>query len=72
VPERERWDSGLGSAGDRAVTVVQFDDFDDDPEEWNDEEAWGDDFDCGMDRYGNCGKAGSEECDWECPYEPQN
>ena len=26
------------------------------------------DFDCGMDRHGNCGKAGSEECDWECPY----
>lgn len=25
-------------------------------------------FDCGMDRRGNCGKAGSEECDWECPY----
>lgn len=25
-------------------------------------------FDCGMDRHGNCGKAGSEECDWECPY----
>lgn len=24
-------------------------------------------FDCGMDRHGNCGKAGSEECDWECP-----
>jgi hypothetical protein len=26
------------------------------------------DFDCGMDRHGFCGKAGSEECDWECPY----
>ena len=25
-------------------------------------------FDCGMDRDGNCGKAGSEECDWACPY----
>ena len=23
------------------------------------------DFDCGMDRHGNCGKAGSEECDWD-------
>ena len=22
-------------------------------------------FDCAMDRHGNCGKAGSEECDWE-------
>ena len=27
-----------------------------------------DDFDCGMDSRGNCGKAGSEECEWECPY----
>lgn len=26
------------------------------------------DFDCGQDRHGNCGKAGSEECDFECPY----
>jgi len=26
------------------------------------------DFDCGKDRNGNCGKAGSEECDFECPY----
>ena len=27
-----------------------------------------DEFDCGMDRNGNCGNAGSEECDFECPY----
>jgi hypothetical protein len=25
-------------------------------------------FDCHMDRNGFCGKAGSEECDFECPY----
>ena len=25
------------------------------------------DFDCHMDRHGNCGKAGSEECEFECP-----
>ncbi len=25
-------------------------------------------FDCAMDRTGACGKAGSEECDFECPY----
>jgi len=37
-------------------------DIDDEPES-DDEE-----FDCGMDRHGNCGKAGSEECDFECPY----
>ena len=27
-----------------------------------------DDFDCGMNIQGDCGKTGSEECDWECPY----
>ena len=25
-------------------------------------------FDCAMDRRGSCGKAGSEECEFECPY----
>lgn len=25
-------------------------------------------FDCGMDRHGGCGKAGSEECEFECPF----
>lgn len=29
------------------------------------EEDWP--FDCSMDRNGMCGKAGSEECDFECP-----
>jgi hypothetical protein len=24
--------------------------------------------DCGMDASGHCSKAGSEECDWECPF----
>lgn len=24
--------------------------------------------DCGMDRHGDCGKAGSEECEMGCPY----
>ena len=27
-----------------------------------------DSFDCHMDRNGACGKAGSEECEFECPY----
>jgi len=26
-----------------------------------------DDFDCGMMPDGYCSKAGSEECDWQCP-----
>lgn len=25
------------------------------------------DFECGMMRDGQCTKAGSEECDWDCP-----
>jgi len=34
----------------------EYDDFDDDEF-----------FDCAMDRSGQCDKAGSEECDFECP-----
>lgn len=36
-------------------------------DDWDD----GADFDfddCGMDGNGYCSKAGSEECDWDCPY----
>jgi hypothetical protein len=40
----------------------EADDLDDGPEE----DEW--EFDCGMGRDGLCGKAGSEECDFECPY----
>jgi hypothetical protein len=36
-----------------------------DPDYEEDEE---DTFDCGMGRDGLCGKAGSEECDFLCPY----
>lgn len=25
-------------------------------------------FDCGLMPDGGCSKAGSEECDWECPF----
>jgi len=32
----------------------------------DDDENWP--FDCHMGRDGLCGKAGSEECDFECPY----
>lgn len=40
-------------------------DFDDDePDDDFDDE---DNFDCGMTPDGQCMKAGSEECDWECP-----
>lgn len=44
----------------------QYDDWEDDPDEWSDggEEF----FDCGATPDGGCTKAGSEECDWECPY----
>lgn len=33
--------------------------------DWDDEEDFP--FDCHMDRNGQCGKTGSEECDFECP-----
>jgi hypothetical protein len=28
-------------------------------------------FDCGMDKDGACSMAGSEDCDFECPYRAQ-
>jgi hypothetical protein len=34
----------------------------------DDEEDEFEAFDCHMDRNGYCGKAGSEECEFECPY----
>lgn len=46
------------------------DDFDDDDIELGDEPDWQDEweeFDCHMDRSGQCGMAGSEDCDFECP-----
>lgn len=36
----------------------------DDPEWEEDEDEF---FDCHMDRSGQCGMAGSEECEFECP-----
>lgn len=38
--------------------------YDDDPRDWDEED--GDDEDCGLMPDGQCLKAGSEECDWEC------
>lgn len=42
---------------------------DDYENEWDsyDDEFDYDSQDCHMDENGNCGKAGSEECDWHCP-----
>jgi hypothetical protein len=40
--------------------------YDDDPRDW-DEEDGDDDFDCHLGPDGQCGAAGSEMCDWECP-----
>lgn len=37
-----------------------FDDEDPEEDDWE--------FDCGLDREGYCHKAGSEQCDFECPY----
>jgi hypothetical protein len=46
---------------ERIPPQEEFDDWDDDGEE----EEW--EFDCAMGRDGQCDKAGSEECDFECP-----
>lgn len=45
-------------------------DFYETDDEWEGVENGGDEleFDCGMDSRGWCRKAGSEECDFECPY----
>lgn len=32
------------------------------------DERYYENYDCGMGADGQCSKAGSEECDWECPY----
>jgi len=40
--------------------------YDDDPRDW-DEEDGDDDFDCHLRPDGQCGAAGSEMCDFECP-----
>jgi hypothetical protein len=43
-------------------------DFDDDAQPDEDFDDGEPPFDCGMTSDGYCTKAGSEECDWECPY----
>lgn len=49
--------------------VPDFTDDEYDDDEYDDgTEDWEPEFDCGMDRSGGCGKAGSEECEFECPY----
>ena len=53
-----RLDDGDGGNDD-------YDYEDDDPRDWDEED--GDYEDCGLMPDGQCLKAGSEECDWECP-----
>jgi len=41
----------------------------DDGEEFTDDDALDDLFnECGKDRTGGCALAGTEYCDWECPF----
>lgn len=42
-------------------------DYDDDHDEPDDDEAW-DELMCSMGPDGQCGQAGSEYCDFDCPY----
>jgi hypothetical protein len=44
-------------------------DFDEDEiDELTDESLLLEGYDCGMNPQGDCGKAGSEECEFGCPY----
>lgn len=52
----------------RHPCVYDLEDCDIDDYEEEEEHA----LDCHMDRHGNCGKAGSEECEFECPYRNEN
>lgn len=45
--------------------VLEMYDEDEPRDDWEDDEEW---FDCGWVRGMGCTKAGSEECDWECPH----
>jgi hypothetical protein len=59
---------GRGETRPMLSKVNSFDD-DDDYEPADLEELFEPSyFDCRLDRNGNCGKVGSEECDFECPY----
>ena len=51
---------------DREKAIRNYpDEFDEDWDGDDDEEEY---FDCARDRQGYCGKAGSEECEFDCPY----
>jgi hypothetical protein len=48
--------------------MIEDDAWDDDDFYDDDDEPYEPGFDCHMDKHGLCDKAGSEECDWDCPY----
>jgi hypothetical protein len=50
----------------REGTMPAWDCYDD--EDDGDDDGSEFEFDCARDQHGFCGKAGSEECDFECPY----
>lgn len=54
--------TGCECEGCELIVLLESDEESDDGEDDFDE------FDCHMDRNGYCGKAGSEECEFECPY----
>lgn len=52
---------------EKAIHDMRIPEPDDDWEEGDEEDEF-ESFDCHMDRQGYCGKAGSEECEFSCPY----
>ena len=54
--------------GEGAAVKGDFDEDEDDDENADFEIHLLEGDDCGMNRQGDCGKAGSEECEMGCPY----
>jgi hypothetical protein len=49
--------------------MERYDGYPYDDEEIEDEdENENEEFDCHLEPDGSCGLAGTEECDWDCPY----
>jgi hypothetical protein len=59
---------GSASLDDTGTSFADYDEMDDDGMD-EEEEFWADaEMNCHMHRDGQCGAAGSEYCDFECPF----
>ena len=60
-------DPTTGVADPRGFTPWRHEPDEFDREMADDFDEFDEEFDCGMMPNGQCSKAGSEECDWDCP-----